>query len=301
MLTLAGRKRTIFVDVGNRAILDIIDAMHRSRVDRWLYRLPNKERVRLITIDMWGPYKASVQGVMPNAMIVVDKWHVVSKANYYLDRVRARYRKGAKGKERRNPHKGRLLLHTHRKNLSPMRQMALEAMLSARPLLLDGWQCKEDFYAIWEARSREEAEWLFDRWKAKIPESVRPEFEMLAKTVENWRTEIFNFFDYPFTNAYTEARNRLVKDLARAGRGYSFEKIRAKAILNQPITSKPLILCESCLGVFESSRDIGRNHYTIRETGERVEHIRMCRDCNFRFHTGGQMPPGVMPAGWSPY
>lgn len=30
-LTLAGRKRTIFVDVGNRAILDIIDAMHRSR------------------------------------------------------------------------------------------------------------------------------------------------------------------------------------------------------------------------------------------------------------------------------
>lgn len=290
-LTLGGRKRTIFVDIGGRKLLDIIYAMNRSRVDQWLYRLPDKHRVRLVTIDMWGPYKAAVNGILPNATIVVDKWHVVSKANDYLDNVRARYRRGAKGKDKRNPHKGRLLMHTRGSKLSPMRRMALDAMLSARPLLQDGWQCKEDFYSIWDAEDRATAEAAFDAWKQSIPDSVRPEFEKLAKTVENWRTEIFAFFDHPFTNAYTEARNRLIKDLSRAGRGYSFDRIRAKAILMQPITSKPLVLCEGCLGVFPDQK-ILHVHHIVPVSGMRGQipfsmkrnMAMLCPNCHRRFH-----------------
>lgn len=296
-LTLAGRKRTIFVDVGGRKLLDIVDAMNRSRVDRWLYHLPDKNRVRLVTIDMWGPYKASVNAIMPDAVIVVDKWHVVSKAGYYLDRVRARYRRGAKGKEKRNPHKGRLLLHTKGSRLSPMRRMALDALLDARPLIGDGWRCKEAFYDIWDTEDRATAEAAYDAWKASIPDSVRPEFEQLAKTVDNWRTEIFAFFDHPFTNAYTEARNRLVKDLSRAGRGYSFEKIRAKAILMQPLTSKPLVLCENCLGVFPDQRILEVHHVlpisAMREptpAAMKANMTKLCPNCHRLFHTEQELP-----------
>ena len=288
-LTLGGRKRTIFVDVGERKLLDIVDAMSRRRVDHWLYHLPNKKRVRLVTIDMWGPYKAAVNAIMPGALIVVDKWHVVSKAGYYLDRVRARYRRGAKGKEKRNPHKGRLLLHTKGSRLSPMRRMALDALLDARPLIRDGWRCKEAFYDIWETEDRATAEAAYDAWKASIPDGVRPEFEQLAKTVDNWRTEIFAFFDHPFTNAYTEARNRLIKDLSRAGRGYSFEKIRAKALLMEPLTSEPLLLCESCLGVFDHrTMRLEQHHlvpaHTLGRPLRRDEFLRLCPNCHRRIH-----------------
>lgn len=49
---MGGRKRTIFVDVGGRKFLDIVDAMNLARVDQWLYRLPDKHRVGVVTIDM---------------------------------------------------------------------------------------------------------------------------------------------------------------------------------------------------------------------------------------------------------
>lgn len=278
-MKLGERKRTIFIDIGEKKLLDLIDAMNRGRVDRWLWALPNKDRVRLVTMDMWGPYRSSCRVILPNARIVVDKWHVVSKANDALDRVRAKHRRNIK--DRRNPHKGRLLLQTHWKNLSPMRQMMLQGVLDNTPLIKDGWMCKEAFYGIWDAKSRQDAEARFDAWVAAIPASVNEEFGKLAKTVDNWREEVFTFFELPYTNAYTESRNRLVKDLQREGRGYSFEKLRAKAILMQPLTSEPMIICESCLGVFPKPVFLEAHHVTGLK---KARSMRLCANCHRRFH-----------------
>ena len=284
-MKLGERKRTIFIDVDGKALLDLIDAMNRKRVDLWLSRLPHRNRVRLVTMDMWGPYRASVKALMPHARIVTDKWHVVSKANDALDRVRARHRRIIG--DHRNPHKGRLLLQTHGKNLSPMRRMALEGVLLNTPLINDGWTCKEGFYAIWEATNRADAEARYDAWKASIPASVKPEFGKLATTVDNWREEIFTFFDLPFTNAYTEARNRLVKDMQREGRGYSFDKLRAKALLSKRLTGEPMVLCQNCLAVFPKQEYINPKHI-IPWSGSAMTNIRnsitLCYECHSRFH-----------------
>ena len=111
-LTLLGRKRTIFVDVAGKKVLDIIDSMNRGRVDRWLYNLPDPSAVRAVTIDMWGPYKGAVHAYLPQAILVVDKFHVLSKLNQALDKVRNRVRRAAGVKK--NPHKGRRILHVSR-------------------------------------------------------------------------------------------------------------------------------------------------------------------------------------------
>ncbi len=276
--------------LGERKLLDLIDAMNRGRVDRWLAMLPNRDRIKLVTIDMWGPYRAACKAMLPQARIVVDKWHIVSKANDKLDRVRARHRRIIG--DRRNPHKGRLLLQTHGKNLSPMRRMTLDSVLLNTPLLNDAWTCKEGFYSIWEATDRADAEVRFEAWKATIPASVKTEFGDLAKTVENWREEIFTFFELPFTNAYTESRNRLVKDLQREGRGYSFERLRAKAILMRPLTSEPLILCESCLGTFPKTMFLNTHHIAAKGAVDGPRPMRLCPSCHRRFHIGEEVNHG---------
>ena len=48
--------------------------------------------------------------------------------------------------------------------------------------------------------------------------------------VNNWHTEIFNYFDYEYTNAATESLNRVSKEGSAKGRGYKFEVLRAKMI-----------------------------------------------------------------------
>ena len=247
-MTLAGRKRTVFVDVANKRFLDLIDAMNRGKVERWLLRLAQKERVKCVTIDMWGPYKNAVRQLLPDAKIVVDKWHVVSKAGIALDRVRNRSRRASKT-PKKNPWAGKRLLQTSRHNLSPMRRMMVDGILANNPLLDAAWNAKEVFYDIWTAKTRAEAERMFDRWAASIPDSVELEFRPVAKMVENWRHEIFAYFDYPITNAYTEAMNGLVKIINRSGRGYSFEAIRAKALLMNH-SDGPLKKCTFCSGLY---------------------------------------------------
>jgi len=51
--------------------------------------------------------------------------------------------------------------------------------------------------------------------------------------MNNWEEEIFNYFDSPITNAYTESLNRLIKTMNHIGRGYSFEALRAKILFTQ--------------------------------------------------------------------
>ena len=48
----------------------------------------------------------------------------------------------------------------------------------------------------------------------------------------NWRHEIFNYFDHRITNAATESLNGLAKIMNRLGRGYSFDVLRARLLLN---------------------------------------------------------------------
>lgn len=279
-LTLLGRKRTLFIDAGGKRVLDLIDAMNRGKVERWLMRLPDREAVRAVTIDMWGPYKAAVKATLPNAKIVVDKWHVLSKLNMALDRVRNRARREAG--IRRNPQKGRRLLQTSRHNLSPWRRATVDGMLADSPLIDAAWHAKEVFYDIWDIRPRAAAEELFDRWAATIPPAIEGEFRPIAQMVENWREEIFAFFDYPLTNAYTEAINGLIKIANRAGRGYSFETIRAKTLLSEPFAGRTA-KCDGCLGQFPEANVKPLDIMAPRV--KEVWHARLCGNCHHTFHT----------------
>ncbi|WP_445505053.1 ISL3 family transposase [Microvirga sp. G4-2] len=254
-LTLLHKKRTIFTDVGERRVIDLMDGMNRSQVDRWLYTLPNRKRIQLVTMDMWGPYREAVRAILPEAIIVADRWHIQKKVNELLDVIRNRQRRAAKGKARKNPWKARRLIQARGKNLSPQRALLLDGMLKNNDLLSAAWHTKEAFYDIWDAANRSEAEALFDHWKANLPSEVQGDFGALAKTVENWREEVFVYFDHRYTNAYTESANGLIKIVNRAGRGYRFEAIRAKALTMPRLNEKRWMVCESCLGQFPVSTD----------------------------------------------
>lgn len=296
-LHLLGRKRTIFTDVGERRILDLIDNMNRPAVDRWLSLLDKRKRIKIVTIDMWGPYREAVQALLPDAVIISDRWHVQSKANAALDVIRNRQRRGAKGKDRRNPWRARRLLHAHGQTLSPQRAFVLDGMLKNNDLLSAAWHTKEAFYDIWggeQRRSRHEAETMFDRWKASIPSEV-DEFKGVAKTIDAWREQVFAYFDHPYTNAYTEAANGLIKIVNRAGRGYRFDAIRARALTLPTRGKLRLAVCEECLGQFPVDEmdplhliGWGRGFYGPDSARQYtpIATIELCNRCN-TFHTKG--------------
>lgn len=246
-LMLDGQMRAIFMDIGRGRILDVTDGCQKWQVARWLSQLPDRIGVQVVAIDMAVAYRDVVKALMPHTTIVIDKFHVQRCANMALDQVRNRARRMATGAGRRNPWRGQRLLRMRAHRLNPAAQMEVDGILANNPLVNAAYAAKEGFYGIWDAASRADAEQRFDAWVAAIPEDVDREFRKVAKMVERWRPHIFAYFDHATTNAITENRNGLIKTLYRSGRGYSFEVIRAKALLAPPLpkTTKECPLCKA--------------------------------------------------------
>lgn len=244
-LMLGGQMRAIFMDVGRRSILDLTESHHKWQIAKWISSMPEDQRhfVRIVTIDMAKSYRDVAAELLPNAVVVVDKFHVVRCANQALDQVRNRARRTATGGKTKGTWRGQRLLRRNASNLSPAQEMEVDGMRANNPLLDAAYIAKEAFLAIWDCRSREAAERAFDDWRSGLSEDVR-EFEKVAKMVQRWRPEVFAYFDYAATNAITENRNGLIKILNRAGRGYDFPTIRAKALLTQHRETAPCPICK---------------------------------------------------------
>jgi hypothetical protein len=48
--------------------------------------------------------------------------------------------------------------------------------------------------------------------------------------MDNFGEYVYNYFDRPYTNAFTESMNRKVKDILRDARGCDLETVRARVV-----------------------------------------------------------------------
>lgn len=55
-------------------------------------------------------------------------------------------------------------------------------------------------------------------------------FKKLLTAMRNWEVYVLNYFEHPYTNAFTERSNGKIKDFLRAARGSTFKTARAKII-----------------------------------------------------------------------
>lgn len=93
------------------------------------------------------------------------------------------------------------------------------------------YDLKERFYAIYEVRTPEEAWGEYLHWESTIPKELAKPFRVVKTACCNWRPYILNYFDdQRATNAFTESFNAKVRAVYRNGWGYTFERLRAKAL-----------------------------------------------------------------------
>lgn len=229
---------TVITDLENRTIFDMVPGRKQADLDSYFSSMEGLDRVQWVCSDMYRPFWKSIAKYTPNATWVIDHFHVVKGANEALDAVR----KGLQGSLDK---KGRLELKKNLANALRKRTRSLNAYEASalRELrgddsyttLMTAYDLKEDFFDIYDENpaSREDAEAAFDAWSASIPKDKAFEpFRALARTVENHREYIFNYWDCPsrISNGYTECANRLINETDMKGRGYSFETLRARTL-----------------------------------------------------------------------
>ena len=68
------KPRCVLTNIEKLTALDILINRNKVTVIDRLWRLPERQSVELVTIDMWRPYRDAAQAVLPDATVVVDKF-----------------------------------------------------------------------------------------------------------------------------------------------------------------------------------------------------------------------------------
>lgn len=290
----------IFTDIGNRSIIDFLPNRHKPTIRKWLKRLANPERIQAVTIDMWGPYREAVYEILGNRMtIVIDKYHVTSKADKAVEAVRVKMNKDADPAVRRSMKRSREILTKNPKKLSKDEKVLLAEWLKEYPILKTAHTTMSSFKRIYNFPTRWEAESALDAWLDALPEEVAEEFWPVVSAVTNWRKEIMNYFDHRITNAFTESMNKKVKTIAREGSGYDFATMRLRILRGyKPKPARGFMKCSLC---YQKSRPDNRvkmrmvvpPHLAAIHL-KRPKPIRMCEQC-FETHKEEYRVHGTFP------
>lgn len=194
--------------------------------------MDNWQRVEVWCQDMAGSYKGVARDLFPKAAVVVDKFHVVMKANYWWSRVRVAEAPRLP-KEAREKMPGMVrLFDRHWETMSDRQQDRVAEVLEYSPPLKMAWTGKEKFYYFYDAPDRAIAEAAYTDWvKFTMLNGQHAEWKPLMAMMQRWRNEVFNYFDHRFTSAKVERMNRSLADVNRMGNGMDFQTLRTKALL----------------------------------------------------------------------
>lgn len=129
-----------------------------------LARLPQRDPVEIVSMDMWAPYRDACRVALPQARIIVDKFHVVRMANHALEVVRKTLRAELSDKQRRGLMHDRFALLKRADDLTDRDRLTLELWTSWTPLLAKAYEAKETFYYLWDATGCVEAEARYADW-----------------------------------------------------------------------------------------------------------------------------------------
>ena len=231
--------RGIFTDVKERGIIELTPSRKKSDVMRFLDSLPNNENIKVVTMDMWRGYRDAVYECLPYAVVVVDKFHVIWHIQRAMDIERKKALDNILKDKTRSVNMKNISWYMKRgsENLTYEDQCRLMDVFTKYPVLAEIHRLKEDIRDMYRLKTRIEAEAFYADWKARIPTSL-PAYESAARTIDNWHIEIFNYFDYPYTNALTEGSNSVIRAIERMGRGYTFELLRGRVLYGTPATTR---------------------------------------------------------------
>ena len=224
------RPRGVIANIQNNTIVELLPNRNKDTVVRFLHHLEGKDRIQYVAMDMWQPYRDACRAVIPDAQIVIDKFHVVRMANDAMERVRKGLRARLSLKERRGLMHDRFVLLKREQELTDKDSLMLSGWIKNYDELGLAYRLKEDFFKIYDAQSPDEAQALYIEWKQQITPEIAPAFADLVRAWDNWAFWILGYFEHPITNAYTESLNNLIRVMNRLGRGYSFEALRAKIL-----------------------------------------------------------------------
>ena len=179
-----------------------------------------RRRIEAACVDMWEPFRLSIEQWADQCKIIYDKFHIMQHANHAVDEVR-RAEFFRKGGPMREVVKGkRWLLLTRWMNLDTGKKQQLNELFTLNRRVMKAYLLKESLDRLWnysyeQAMVRYLQSWIDQlRWQRLKP------FQKLAQMLLDHLDGIVNYCHIKVPMGVVEAVNGNIKSLLRRGRGY---------------------------------------------------------------------------------
>ena len=185
-------------------------------------------------MDMNRGFRNIARTFLPNAQIIIDRFHVVRCCTEAMENARRSFQSSLSKEQRRYFKRSRRLLLAHRDRLSDEDRAAADVMLRFSDRLLQAYALKEAFYHFMDAPrppDRAAASRLLARCLAT--DSNFPNSNPAARRCSTGSPTYSNAFDFRLSNGFTEGCNNAIKTLKRVAFGFrNFRSFRARILLS---------------------------------------------------------------------
>jgi transposase len=179
-----------------------------------------RRRIEAACVDMWEPFRLSIEAWAPQCKIIYDKFHIMQHANEAIDEVRKAefFRQGPK---KRGLIKGKKwLLLSRWKNLTQTHRGELNRLFQLNRRVFKSYLLKESLERLWNYRYRGAMLNYLNKWMEQLKWQRLAPFEKLAAMLLKHVDGIANYCETKVRFGVVEAVNGNIRMLINRGRGY---------------------------------------------------------------------------------
>ncbi len=224
----------VLSDLERRCVIAVLPSREQATLKEWFATLSQEQinAIRVVSMDMWRPYRSFVEHYFPQADIVADRFHVMKQLNDQLSKARRQIQRDA-DETTKDALKGcRWLLVRNRDSLSEAQHQQLQVALDADSHLRQAYLLKEEFRLIFERiHDQDRARRFLDAWMLKVEFTGNKYLLGFVKTLRNWFKQILCYFDKRITNGFVEGMNRAIRLVISRAFGYrNFDNLKLQIL-----------------------------------------------------------------------
>jgi len=183
-------------------------------------RSGQRRRIEAACVDMWEPFRLSMEEWVPECRIVYDKFHIIQHANDAVDEVR-RAEFFRKGRKMRDVMKGKKwLLLSRWKNLAKNQRGVLNRVFHLNRRVFKAYLLKESLEKLWDYHYEGAMLNYLQKWIDQLRWQRLPSFQDLGKMLLKHLEGILNYCRTKVRFGVVEAINGNIRMLLNRGSGY---------------------------------------------------------------------------------
>lgn len=214
--SFAGRDLMLTItDVTHNRLLAILPDDQQATLRSFVQNMPEyvKKLIYATCIDMKQSYLTVLTEELPQAPLVVDKFHVIQHLNWHLNQIRQIYTNHTLPLPK-------MLLEKNKEDLSTEEMQKLKNIFKHYPAIEELWRLKEWMRQWYRTSNEYNAKQRYAVMLDGLRKDQRPRWQMLLRTLNKWQPYLLNYFTHRVTNAFTEGAHTKIKLLKRISYGF---------------------------------------------------------------------------------